>query len=157
MLLGVCGKGGMHDKGSMHGGVVHGRGCDGGMHGRGCAWQGGHMWQGACMAGGACMGGGMHGRGGMHGGMHNRGHMWQGACMASRACLSLRVCVVRCVWPRCACMAGDKTSAADSTYPTGMHSCLIGKPHLAIIANNAKHLFTYPKTFLAGVRTGISW
>ena len=25
----------------------------------------------------------------------------------------------------CACMAGEKATAADGTYPSGMHSCFI--------------------------------
>ena len=66
---------------------------------------------------GVCVGGGMHG-GGMCGkedmcgggacmaeAMFGRGHAWQGH-----------------VWQG-VCMAGEMVTAADSTHPTGMHSC----------------------------------
>ena len=55
-----------------------------------------------------CMAGGMYG-----GGMHDRWHVWQGACMA------VGVCVGGGAWQ-------EKTvTAADSTHPTGVHSCLL--------------------------------
>ena len=109
---------------------------------RGSAWQGacvagGHAWQGACMVGGAWWGG-MHGRGGMHdrGGMHGRGggHVWWGACMAggmySRGCvwwedMHGRGCVVGSVHDTHANLPNTTRYSqwADSTHPTGMHSC----------------------------------
>ena len=47
---------------------------------------------------------GVHGRRAcMAGGMHGRGEH---------------------VWHEGACMAGEMATAADGTYPTGMHSCL---------------------------------
>ena len=93
---------------------VHG---NGGMHGRGCARQG------ACMAGGMC-GGGMHGRECVwQGGMHGRGYVWQqGACMAGDRCGRV------CAWQwgmhgRRGHAWQEMATAADSTHPTGMHSC----------------------------------
>ena len=70
----------------------------GGVHGRGACMAGGHAWQ-----------GGMHGRGHpwQGEGMHGRGHVWQGVCIAEGAC-----------------MAGEIATAAGSTHPTGMHSCI---------------------------------
>ena len=92
---------------------------------RGVCAAGGHVWQGGMHGRGACLGacvGGMHGRGGhaweqvyMVGGVHGGGHMWQG-----RACM-----VGACVAKGVACMAGETTTAADGTHPTGMHSCLL--------------------------------
>ena len=84
----------------------------------------GHAWQGACMVGDMCggVGGiveGMHGRSMCGGvgvcvaeGMHGRG-----ACMAGG-----------CAWQegihcRGMCVTGETVTAADSTNPTGMHSC----------------------------------
>ena len=56
----------------------------------------------------------MHGGGGVYvaGGMCGRGHAWQGACVAGG------------MHGRGACVAGETTTAADGTHPTGMHSCL---------------------------------
>ena len=45
----------------------------------------------------------MHGKGGMCG---------RGACVA-----------VGCAWQGGACVAGETTTTADGTQPTGMHSC----------------------------------
>ena len=63
--------------------------------------------------GGACMAGGVHGRGAyMAGvcvwqwGMHGRGICGRGAFVARGE----------------ACIAGEMATAADGTYPTGMHS-----------------------------------
>ena len=66
--------------------------------------------------------GGMHGKGGMHGedgDMCGRGHAWwwEGVCMAGGMSVG-GMC------GRGACMAGETTTAVDSTHPTGMHSCL---------------------------------
>ena len=78
------------------GGVgMHGRGC---VHGRGRVWHGG----GACTAGEAwhaCRG---------------CGHAWQGLCAWQGACVARGG----------GCMAGEMATAAGSTHPTGMHSCL---------------------------------
>ena len=58
----------------------------------------------ACVAG-ACMAGGMYDRGAcMAGGMHGWGMCDKGGG---------------------ACVAGETAIAADSTHPTGMHSCFI--------------------------------
>ena len=77
----------------------------GGMHGGGHAWQGAYV-VGACMAGGrACMAGVC-----MAGGMCGR---WGHACLG-------------------VCMAGDMVTAAASTHPTGMHSCIDVKSHWSL-------------------------
>ena len=101
----------------MHGGG-HGRGmCGGSMHGRGACVAGWtHAWQG--------------------GGMHDRGHAWWevcvvGVCMAEGACMVVGMhdrgaCVAGAPPP---CMAGETTTEADGTHPTGMHSCLIEVLH----------------------------
>ena len=52
--------------------------------------------------GGACVVGGVHGREDMSG----RECVWQGVCVAG------------------AFVAGEMTTAADGTHPTGMYSCL---------------------------------
>ena len=90
---------------------------EGGMHGRGVCG-GGQAWHGGV--------GGMHGRGGVHG----RGHPWQGcvwwgACMAEGVHGKGGACMAGgCVWWGVSlCMAGETTTAADGTHPTGMHSC----------------------------------
>ena len=85
----------------------------GGMHGRGACVAGWFVWQGGmhgrgyiCGWGGMC-GGGMHGEGGIHG---------MGACMAGGHA---------CQWGGGgACVAGETVTAADGTYPIGMHSCV---------------------------------
>ena len=77
------------------------------MHSRACV-AGGCVWQ------GGMHGGRVHGRGGMCGrGVCGRGHTWQGACMAGGV-----------HGGGLACMAGKTAIVADSTHPTGMHSCL---------------------------------
>ena len=53
---------------------------------------------GGCVAVGVCVAGGMHG---------GRGHAWQGQCGG-----------------RGGVGAGEMATAASSTHPTGMHSCL---------------------------------
>ena len=93
----MYGKGGVH-VGSMHGGGMCGRGRGACVAGEGsmCGRGRGHVWQGACMAEG------MHGGGTCVAGVGR--HVWQGACMAGG-------------------MAGEMATAADGTYPPGMHSC----------------------------------
>ena len=77
----------------------------GGMHGSGHAWWGDMSGRGAC-------------KGGMHGGVvFGRGHAWQGACVSGGMYGGGGH-----VWQG-ACMAGEMATAADRTYPTGMHSC----------------------------------
>ena len=118
VIGGMCGEGGMCGKGGvvkgacvakegMHnkrGHVWWGETCGvgacmaGDMHGGGCVWQRG-AWQ-------TCMAGGVHGRGHAWWGVHGRGCVWQGASVAVGACI-----------------AGETVIAADSTHPTGMHSC----------------------------------
>ena len=49
-------------------------------------------------------------------GMCGRGCAWQGACVAGGV-HDWGIC------GRGACMAGETTTAADDTHPTGMHSC----------------------------------
>ena len=83
---------------------------------------GGHAWWRVCMAGGSMTGGmrdrghachGVHGRGCKRGSMHGReGHAWQGVYGRGNAWQCGRECV-----------AGETATAADGTYPTGMHSC----------------------------------
>ena len=63
------------------------------------------------MAGGVCMAGGMHGGGHVWQGRHawqSVGHAWQGGVCGGGACV-----------------AGEMTTAADGTHPTGMHSCTL--------------------------------
>ena len=71
-----------------------------GMHGGGTCLAGGHA-RGVCMVG-------LY----LAGGMHGKGHVCQGACMVGGGMCG-----------RGACMAGEMATAADGTYPTGMHSC----------------------------------
>ena len=60
--------------------------------------------------------GGVHGKGGMHG---EGGHAWQGDVCRKGGCMhGGGMC------SRGACVAVETVTAADSTYPTGMHSCL---------------------------------
>ena len=103
-MAGGCMTGGMRDRGHawvcMPGGVngrgMHGRGCmREGMHGR----EGAYMTERGCMAG-ACMG--------------EEGHVWQGVYGRGNAWQCGRECV-----------AAETATAADGTYPTGMHSCWI--------------------------------
>ena len=69
----------------------------GGMHWGAC------MTVGCALQGeGACVAGRMHGRGTL------------GVCMAGGH-----------VWLGGACVAGETATAADSTHPTGMHSCYL--------------------------------
>ena len=67
---------------------------------------------GGCMGGMACMAGVIHGTGGMCG----RGHVSQGMCVAGEACVGGGE-------GGRACVAGETATAANSTHPTGMHSC----------------------------------
>ena len=100
---GLWQRGGMHGKWGMCGGEVHGQG---GMHDKG-----GHAWQGTYMAGGMC-GRAMHGKGAcVVGGMCGRetcvavGNVWHGGN----------------TWWGDMC-AGETSTEAGGTHPTGMHS-----------------------------------
>ena len=55
-------------------------------------------------------------------GMCGKGGPWWG-CMYGGGVLH-GVCVVGGAWQGGACVAGEMATAADSTHPTGMHSCL---------------------------------
>ena len=68
------------------------------MHGRGTCMAG------ECMVGGTC----------------GRGHAPQGGwvCMVGGTCVARGAYVAGG-----ACMVGETATAADSTHPTGMHSC----------------------------------
>ena len=83
------------------------------MHGRGVVYDGG-----------TCVAGGVHGEGvyvagvcvcgreaWMVRGMDGGGHVWWGACMVGGI------------------VAGETTTAADGTHPTGMHSCFNRRLH----------------------------
>ena len=64
------------------------------------------------MVKGACVAKGGQGGHAWQGGMHGRGCMAGGSCMAAGMC-----------GRGGACVAVETATAADSTHPTGMHSC----------------------------------
>ena len=83
----------------------------GGVHGRGVCMAGGHAWQGGMFGRGHAWQRGMHGRGHVwQGDVHGRGCAWQGGMHGREGY----------AWQE----AGETTTAADGTHPTGMHSCL---------------------------------
>ena len=60
--------------------------------------------------------------GGMAGGLCGGGYAWQRVCMV---CMVDGVHVRGYVWHGVqACVAGEMATAADSTHPTAMHSCV---------------------------------
>ena len=87
-----------------------------GVHGEG------HVWQGVCMAGGMC------GRGMWQGGMHGKGDICGEVGICGGSMCDEGVCMVGGMHGRGACMvggmhAGETTTEAGRTHPTGMHSC----------------------------------
>ena len=78
---------------------------------------GGHAWQGVCMAGWHVWPRDVHGRGGMHG----RGCAWQGGVYMGGHAFQGSLCGGGHVWQ--GVHAGETTTEAGGTHPTGMHSC----------------------------------
>ena len=128
------------------------------MFSQACVKNSVHSGGGACVAGGSCMDGGWGCV--WHGAYVAGGYAWQGACMTGGvhgrgcarqkgACMAGSMYDRGCAWQRVgACMAGEKTTAADGTHPTGMHSCFFTNLLFIILRVMFSYLYCLLLTYL---------